>query len=128
MSRTRRPIFANWLEYRRAITSIVPISEQWLNGSFCTSKPDPGDADVVTILDHTVVEAAQPHERILLLGLFHGKETKKACGCDAYLVVDYPPGHPAYAAAERTKQHWRSLFSRVREHPHVQKGIVDVRP
>jgi hypothetical protein len=94
-SRTRRPIFDLWIIYRQAITSLLPIAEQWLNGSFTTGKQDPADADVVTFLAHTETDSLAEHERILLLGLFHGKKTKDGCRCDAYLVIEYPDGHPA---------------------------------
>jgi hypothetical protein len=50
-STTRAPIYNGWIDQREAISELVAIRRQWLNGSFTTSKMDPGDADTVTFLD-----------------------------------------------------------------------------
>jgi hypothetical protein len=69
-SSTRRVIFDLWLEHRRAISDVVSLGRQWLDGSFATAKLDPRDADVVTFLDHVAVDALPGHRQILLSGLF----------------------------------------------------------
>jgi hypothetical protein len=94
--------------------------------SFATSKVDPGDADILTIIDYTEIDALPAPKKILLSGLFHGHKTRENCRCDSYLLVEYPLGHRGRTSFERGRKRWADLFGSVRDDPKASKGFVVV--
>jgi hypothetical protein len=47
----RKMIFDKFLQFLENILRLDIITELWLNGSFVTEKPDPGDIDAVAFFD-----------------------------------------------------------------------------
>ncbi|MCK8600071.1 DUF6932 family protein [Desulfoferrobacter suflitae] len=90
--------------------------EIWVDGSFCTMKPEPGDIDLVVFAPINAVNKLPAAGRNLMKELFakeHKEAVKYRYGCDAYFV----PGEDANA-----RSYWRGWFGFSRgENP---KGIA----
>ena len=115
-----------WLRHREALSRIAPVLGQWLDGSFVTSKPDPGDVDVVTFLDGPEFDALPRWRQDLIVQLLQGHDTRDRWGVDSFAVLVYPSGHPGEAQSVRTEEYWSWMWSRSRTHPHRRKGYVEV--
>src|SRR5947209_8505981 len=42
-STRRLPLFAGWMTHRAVLSYLLPYTEQWVNGSFAESAPEPRD-------------------------------------------------------------------------------------
>jgi len=127
-SRNRRRLFLRWQQHRKALLGLVPIEAQWLNGSYVTAKPEPGDIDVVSLIDGPTFEALPEGERLLVNSLLAGKQTKAVWSMDSYGVLLYPDGHPGKSTTEHWLVHWDWEWSRVRGDDDALKGYLEVRP
>lgn len=125
-STTRRDIFTRWTALRAAVDAVVTLGEQWLDGSYATTKVDPNDADIVVVLDGNEVEGLSPVEETTLGALVAGKTTQATWRCDSYPLVEYPAGHPLRSFFERSRDYWTDFFGHDRSG--VAKGIVRVQP
>ena len=58
MSDTRAKLFEKYILYTRALKTLCNNSEliQWVDGSFVTKIPEPGDIDLVTFIDFSIAE------------------------------------------------------------------------
>lgn len=113
-STTRRRLFDQALELLDAIRQIVPVSALWIDGSFVTTKEDPGDIDLVTHLDGEALDVLKPVDQMLLGGLVGGHWSRDRSGCDSFAVSVYPTGHSARNAYEATMSWWDSFFGKDR--------------
>jgi hypothetical protein len=126
-STRRRPLFESFKVMRVAITRVVPIREQWLNGSFVTDKLEPADIDVVTIVEGSEFDALDGSAQMLLKGLVHAKVTQYMHGCDSYLMAHYPAASSHRSTYDHAEAYWDGWFGvhRVDGRP---KGYVQVVP
>jgi Family of unknown function (DUF6932) len=113
-STTRRGLFDQALELLDAIRQIVPVSALWIDGSFVTTKEDPGDIDLVSHLDGEALDALKPIDQMMLGGLISGHWSRDRSGCDSFAVSVYPTGHTARATYEATASWWDSFFGKDR--------------
>lgn len=125
-SATRPDIFQRWIQLRAAVAAVVTLREQWLDGSYSTTKVDPGDADIVVLLDGVEVDSLSPVEETTLGALVAGKTTQATWRCDSYPLVEYPDGHPLRGMFEQYRDYWTDFFGHDRAG--VPKGIVRVLP
>jgi hypothetical protein len=125
-STTRREIFDGWTDLRATMSTVVSLREQWLDGSYVTTKEDPGDADLVVHLNGDEIEALDSIAEATLKGLVAGAGSRAAWRCDSYPLVEYPSGHPLRALYEESRSYWRTFFGHDRSG--VPKGIVEVAP
>lgn len=91
--------------------------EVWIDGSFCTEKPDPGDIDIVVFATPEEVGLLPPDKKEILRDFFGTKkeETKSRFSCDAYFC---------YRTDQEGRSYWRGWFGFTRaEGP---KGIARV--
>jgi hypothetical protein len=123
-STSRRPLFDRWVLVREAVARIVPITAEWVNGSFVTTKVDPKDIDVVTHLEGAGYEQLDEVQRVTLVGLVGGKRSKPLHGCDSFALVEYPDGHPARAAYTMASRYWESVWGTHRDGR--PKGYIEV--
>ncbi|PKB72699.1 MAG: hypothetical protein BZY75_05590 [SAR202 cluster bacterium Io17-Chloro-G7] len=91
---TRPLIATGYSELVRAIADHGLTVQQWLDGSFCIAKADPGDLDLVTILDKDTVDSLPPRNHISLVELFDEPVTKTKYQCDSYVAIRVPESHP----------------------------------
>jgi len=91
-SETRARLFDGYNKYTMSFRSEVTKDIiQWVGGSFTTTKLNPRDIDVVTIIAHETYD--EKHE--LIEGRFR-KTAKSEFGVDAYIVGSYPEKHDKF--------------------------------
>lgn len=103
----RLMMFIELAQHCRAVRMFV-------NGSFVTAKPEPGDVDVVIWLDERVYELLLEngdHKCLHLEQMFKTRE----------------PGEAFPVFEELTWNEWIDFFSLLREHPNKSKGLVEVK-
>ena len=123
-STTRQKILQGYEKHSQEVVSLVGSCEQYLDGSFVTTKNDPGDIDMVIIMDATVVDALPLPEQLKLRELVAGPSTKSKYMCDAYYCPRYPAGHAMADAARQQHKYWLGEFGFDRND--IPKGIVCV--
>lgn len=123
-SRTRSAIYDRWLRHRDALRDLVAVDEQWLAGSFCSEKPDPADADVVSVLDGEAYDALPTHRQLLVQMLIAGHYTEDFWSCDVHPLLRYPEGHPGHAASLLVAERWVGYFGHDRDGR--ERGLVRV--
>ena len=123
-SATRAAIFGYWQELRAALSDLVPVRSQWLDGSFTTDKPDPADVDLVTVIDGLAFDDLPQHRRLLVRSLIEGTYTEQFWSCDSNPLVLYPDGDLGHHASVVVAGRWESYFGHTREGG--EKGFVEV--
>ena len=90
-------------------------ARQWVNGSYVTTKLDPGDIDVVTFMDYDGFNALSEEHRTAVTGLLAGEEaTKPTYGYHTFFVPSCGQGHPFFPAFEQQRVYWRKWFGETR--------------
>ena len=120
----RADIYAGLLDHRRALQDdgLSASSRQLLNGSFTTTKPEPGDIDLAVEVplasNQRPPRPDEPIGRLLL-----GPHMKLQFSCDAYPIYVLPSDHPHYQQVTLASvRYWTKWFGRDRlGHP---KGRV----
>lgn len=97
--------------------------EIWVNGSFLTEKIDAKDVDVVLRLDSESLAPMTVVQRRILD--WWESDCPKNYGCDTYLFVEFPDGHPNHSHGEKLRRYWLNWFGHSRRG--VPKGIATVR-
>jgi hypothetical protein len=113
-SQSRAVIFEQWSMLLAAIERIVSVEAQWIDGSFVTTKEDPGDVDILSHLAGEALEALDGVDWTLLRGLIAGPLSRDLHLCDSYWVAIYPEGHPARGEYERALAYWDDWFGKDR--------------
>ena len=86
-----------------------------VNGSFISSKADPGDVDIIVVIDPAALDSGDlPPCQYNVLS---SRRIRKAYSFDVFVVHE---GSAAYAD-------YLSFFSRVKDYPDDSKGVVRVR-
>jgi hypothetical protein len=87
----RRQIYDGWMAYRGFMYGLLPVTAEYIDGSFVTEKPNPKDVDVSFWVDADAIRAldatglANVNWLLANAGLFF---------VDAYVVPECDPGHP----------------------------------
>jgi hypothetical protein len=123
-STRRRPLFESWLAVREAITRIVTVETEWLDGSYVTAKDEPNDIDLVTHILGTSLDGLDAADQAMLRGLTSNKLSEALHGCDSYICPVYPPGHVHHGAYQAAFAYWDKWFSHDRNGQ--PKGYVEV--
>jgi hypothetical protein len=113
-STTRRPLFESFAMVRLAMMRVLPVREQWVNGSFVTSKLDPVDIDLVTVFDGERLDELDGPAQTLLKGLVYDKVTQVLHSCDSYVVPFYPSDSPKRSVYEEMEAYWDGWFGKDR--------------
>jgi hypothetical protein len=124
-SSTRARILSGYKQYSVDIAGIVGPCDQYIDGSFVTSKNDPGDVDLVILVDAAVVDALPHDQKLKLKALVSGPATKAKYMCDAYFCPVYPDGHPLSSHSRQQRKYWLGEFGYDRND--VPKGIVHIK-
>lgn len=127
-SKTRRPIYGEWLQLRDRLDALVTLGIQWINGSFATRKRDPGDIDIATFMQSAEVDVLSPERQDELNGLMASKDTTGLPLCDSFAIVEYPQGHPMHEAYVATKETFETAFFGYDSRAGISKGFVEVSP
>jgi hypothetical protein len=114
-SSTRERIFDGWIRHRQAIAAFLHPDIQWVDGSFVSTKLDPGDIDVMTLLNGPHVDSLDQASSAALSGLFLGPGNKPTYWTDSYAIAVYPPGHVARQMYEQIAAHWDKWWGTARD-------------
>ncbi|XAT75185.1 hypothetical protein LRC39_09550 [Rhodopseudomonas sp. P1] len=123
-STTRKTILDGYQNHSKDLLAVLGECEEYLDGSFVTSKNDPGDIDFVVLADPDKIDALAPDKKLKLKALVSGPLTKTAYSCDAYFCPVYPVGHALHDMARQQRKYWLGEFGYDRLD--VPKGIVHV--
>lgn len=92
-SATRETRFNQWLRHRDALRNLIPITAQWVDGSFVEQTADPRDIDVVTVYDGILYDALPPKIQEAAATMLDASTTSHVWGCDSMALAVYPPDH-----------------------------------
>lgn len=116
-SASRKDIYNGWNVHRDDLrrAGCRGDSECLLNGSFTTTKQDPGDLDLV--VGFHVDPATTPNSAVQpILALLQGPDMKARYKCDAYPLMLLPESHPAHTNVTRKGiAYWLRWFGRDRD-------------
>lgn len=121
-TKTRPEIWAGFHELRNCMTLLGLTVEQWVDGSFTTTRTDPNDIDVANFFDPDQVDALEDAQAKMLKVYVRGKITRQICRCDSYFAIKVPEEHPLRDAFETAQAYWIDKFSTDRND--MPKGIV----
>ena len=99
---------------------------QWIDGSFVSTKANPKDIDLVTIVDYRDYERHLPK----IESRFTGSKAREFYQVDAYIVPDYPVGHRKFVFTKSDKSYWQSLFGKTRVNrakKQYDKGFIQLK-
>lgn len=123
----RQRVFDRWLLHREALSNLVPIDRQWINGSFVTDKPDPGDMDVVTFFDGEAFDTLPEWKQALAKSIMHGHHTEQLWNVDSFQLPVYSEDHPLVEpVTNRARGYWDWQWSRRKGTDGEEKGYLEV--
>lgn len=107
---TREAIFEGYERHTADLQRCPVTFEQYLDGSFVSSKTDPGDVDLVCIADADTLDALSPEKQNIIRHLFRGKATKATHHCDAYFIASVPDSDPRHHSYWTNRKFWLGCF------------------
>lgn len=108
LSTAREPIMIGLERLIGELASRSVSTDVWVDGSFVTEKINPADVDVVLCTDGRVYDEGTDQQRALLHTV--NANLKEDLGCDSYLFLEYPQGHPLYEEGRRLREYWLRQF------------------
>ena len=123
---SRHRLFLRWERHKAAISSIIPIEKQWIDGSFVTDRANPRDIDVVNFISADDIDKLTVGQQALLENLVVGHNTRDVWGIDSFLVPVVSDGDPRHPLTRKQESYWQDLFSRVRDDDSIRKGFLEV--
>jgi len=126
LSITRRGIYRGWRSRRQAIAALVPrINQEWVSGSFASSKRDPGDVDVVIFLEVADIDTLEIVEKQELTALVVGNAPRLRFGTHSFICPVSAPSHPEHAKHLHLRGYWDDWWSHDKNGNEC--GYLDVR-
>ncbi len=102
----RTKLFDNYFRYMSELNELINVPYfQWLNGSFATNEPFPGDIDVVSFIDYKEVERYENELQSFMKEAATGKYNT-----DAYIVKVYPANHQKNFLTKSDMLKWQDDF------------------
>ena len=112
-SSTRPALLAGLRSFLACLKNVGIEFEIWLDGSFCTEKPDPNDVDLVIFAEHQKLNSLDVAKQRYLNTLLDRTTSKISFGCDVLFCVSEDINRRSY---------WRGWYGYDRdENP---KGIA----
>jgi hypothetical protein len=112
-SNSRAEIYDGFKRHRAELldAGVDQDADCLLDGSFTTSKLDPGDIDLVVEVDALLFLESDRLQKLL-----SGPGAKDEFSCDAYPLIVYPENDPRHAAVTaQGRAYWRKWFGRDRQ-------------
>jgi hypothetical protein len=109
-SETRATIFEGFVRHTADLRQRPVAFEQYVDGSFVSSKINPGDIDLVCVADADTLDSLPTSEQEKIRQLFRGKITKSTHHCDAYLIASVSESDPRYQYYFQNKKFWLGCF------------------
>ena len=129
---TRQEIFDNWLAWREAIYLLVPVTCEWIDGSFISSRVNPKDIDVAIWVDAADFLSLSEARQLAIRRLF-GEGGFDLFKVDATLIPRCEAGDPLYPEYQENDSWVREAFATARDRSQrlidlaqLSKGKVEV--
>lgn len=123
---SRHSLYRRYVEYTNMFQSRISGEfTQWINGSFATNAANPGDIDLVNLVDYEKIKGKEE----LVKSEFITEQAYKNYGIDAYLLILYPEGHKFNSWTKSDLLYWNDWFTRSKmnksrkRHP---KGYLEI--
>lgn len=123
-SSTRKPILKGYNQHADELLAVIGQCEQFLDGSFVTNKNDPGDIDMVVMVDAEILDAIDVSKRDAFRALVSGKITRATHMCDAYICPVYKEESPNFETGRANRKYWMGEFGFDRSD--LPKGFVSI--
>lgn len=107
---TRLKVYKGYKRHTEELETFGFPINQFVDGSFVSSKKDPGDVDLLGIADRKTVDALPAAERQRLNKLFLGEANKLDYECHTFFLASVPETDPAFAAFRATRKYWMGEF------------------
>jgi hypothetical protein len=85
-SHIRKLLTEKLLKYLHLLRSFNFNFDIWLDGSYCTHKPEPNDVDTLIVVDPSDVNVLSMEDQRKLKILLDNSYSKSVYGCDVYVV------------------------------------------
>jgi hypothetical protein len=122
----RRELFTKYISYSTGLKELCNDATliQWVDGSFVTKKQEPGDIDLVTFIDFSIIETLNVN-----LTNFNYPASQNIFGVDAYIVRFYPEGHKFHPLYLSDRAYWMAHFTKTRRNRignNFPKGFLEI--
>ena len=118
---TRKNILAGYKAYCNDLLCLVKSNvEQWIGGSFTTTKINPNDIDISTIIDVDLIE--NPSIATAIKKFTTKGESKNTYLVDGYIIPKCAKGSPYYDYCMDVYNYWSSFWRRNRQD--MPRGII----
>lgn len=124
LSTSRKPIFQNLVDVLRQFADSDIVGDLWIDGSFVTTKFNPGDVDLVLCVSADLYDNCSVKQRSIL-EWFESESLHVDYRCDGYILVEWPREHPNYEVGLVAREYWTDFFGHTRDG--YKKGIAVVR-
>jgi hypothetical protein len=121
LSTTRAGLMAGVEAICGSLSTALSPAQVWVNGSFLTQKIDPADVDLAVRLAQAALPNPGPEQQALMGRI----ASKQFPGCDSYVLIEYPVGHPHYATGDMMRAYWQRQFGFTRTDQF--KGVAVIR-
>ncbi|KAF2514633.1 DUF6932 family protein [Flavobacterium foetidum] len=122
----RKEIFEAYVKYNDDFKKVcnLDVLHQWINGSFVSKKINPGDIDLVTFLDYSIVLELGSR-----LDDFIFPHSEEIYGVDAYIIEVYPENHANNFRYISDKAYWLDRFTKTRRirGNRLSKGFLEIK-
>ncbi len=107
----RKDTFDKYIIYSNALMAACGGIHilQWINGSFTTKKQEPADIDLVSFIDHKIIDI---NEKLFKDFVYPNSEI--LYGVDAYIVKMYSSNERSYIVFQADRAYWMGQFGKTR--------------
>lgn len=112
----RQLLFENLSLFLKNLSKLGLAGKVWVDGSFLTEKPEPGDVDILIVLDSEVCAKFNQTQAEAINAEFNGAKIRYSC--DVYTISDSDSETDMSMRA-----YWRGLFGFYRDES-TPKGIA----
>ena len=124
-SKHRSQLFNAYTDYIQKLNKIIGNDYfQWVNGGFVTKALKPNDIDVVSFIDHRIVEKHETELKSFFYPL-----SKSVHYVDAYIVKTYSAEHLKYKLFKSDNLYWMHQFLKTRPNRagrQLNKGFIKI--
>ncbi|GGT62733.1 hypothetical protein GCM10010243_46980 [Streptomyces matensis] len=122
---TRINVWNDWETARELVTSTLTVHSVWIAGSFTTSKLDPGDIDIVFLVNGPEFDALDAAQQGIIYSFANGSAGAQQHGLqvDSYVIPWYcfpspnPYRDPAQLSYYASRGYWDDWWLRARSGP-----------
>jgi Family of unknown function (DUF6932) len=108
LSTRRDPLMRSVEALCMAVSTALIPSEVWVDGSFVTQKMDPGDVDLVVVVQSSILSGTEQQRHIC--ARIAKQDFKVPLPCDSYILVEYPEEHAQHPMNELRRAYWIKQF------------------